>query len=79
MAVAGVLRGQLNGNGDRERMESGHTGCRGRVVDVGGWEVEMEMGGGKGWYEVWGRMSELSRRSVDFVDHRAEGRNNAIS
>ena len=28
------------------RTEGGRTGCRGRVVDVGGWgvEVEVEMG-----------------------------------
>jgi hypothetical protein len=46
MTVVGVLRGYPNGNRTRMRKEGGRTGCRGRVVDVGGWgvEVEVEMG-----------------------------------
>jgi len=39
MTVVGVLRGELNENGTKERKEGGRTGCCGR----GGWGVEVDV------------------------------------
>ena len=46
MTVVRVLREGLNGKYTREKEEGGRTGCRGRVLEVGGWgvAVEVEMG-----------------------------------